>query len=100
MSNILNLENFISENSKYENNVLFSYKLYLDIINKNEFMNIEVIDGEYYNVETYCLKGTLKNDEKVRVHIPMHVDQDLDLTWYLNYIFVLIATFFFLIILF
>jgi hypothetical protein len=85
MSTALSFHQFSAAFPKYSEKSLILFKVYQDLVLQNEYVNIEVIDGdEQYNCQSYVFKGI--SDNKIEagkdgIFLPIDFDSELDLIW-------------------
>jgi hypothetical protein len=81
----MNLAEFHVAFPAYPLFTIFFYKIYRDLLLKNEFETLDILDGIEINYNFYYFKGRPLGlsdvDPRYRYIIPIDVNSDIDLTW-------------------
>jgi hypothetical protein len=86
---LMNLTEFYTAFPAYPLFTVFFYKIYRDLLLKNELETLDILDGGAIDYNFYYFKGKPVNpadgNGKCRYIIPIDVNSDVDLVWLNNF---------------
>lgn len=60
---------------------LLTYKLYCDIMKRNEYVDVKVLDGDEFGIKSYIFTARAFMKNVNRALVPCDADGELDLDW-------------------
>ncbi len=79
---ICSLDEFAVANQLYPNSIVSIYSIFRDQYIKRDVENLSILDGKYLNIEGYVLSGMSKSKSKEIIFIPLHLDADVNIQWF------------------
>ncbi len=74
-------QEFANAYPTYEKELTITYRVYCDIMIRNEYSSVEIVDGAQYGIDCYIFKATTINKNIHRILIPCNVEGEIDLFW-------------------
>ena len=75
------LDELASQFTSYPSEIVPLFQVLKDQIIKKELIDLDVIDGGVFGMNSYFITGKLEKNNVSRIIVPIHMDGAIDLPW-------------------